>query len=518
MIVRRGGGRFLRCGPAVVSLLPPLPRKVLVVLVLVVLMGRSSRAAESVLEVPTLDPWILLPSSPVTVVVSGKNLESVTGLWTSFPAEISGMARVSNDTTTFQITPRLTNQAAIGLWSTEGTNGRGEDRLAGFDSIPTVAAAPDRTVRTNAQDLVGPIAVDARFTALKSDWYRVSVQAGEEWVIEVVSRRINSPADPFLRIYDPQGHLVTFVEDTPGLGGDVRWRLIALETGDYQVEVRDSAWGGGVGHRYRVRVSHEKWDGLEHWWLPECCRPELPIAEEIEPNNSKSEAQVIPTIPGRVRGRFSNPGDRDTYRLAPGLDGWVTVLGRTRSLGSPAELRLRWRDSSGKIVAESGMTEGDEGRLIHRLQKDESMSLEVLELNGGGGAEHRYELEWLQGSPVGVTATVHHLVCAPGKTIDLKLKVQAGEFKGRLTLSVEGIPAVLAPGEIGTERESAVTLKLPESIPSGTTHWFRIGVRGDLGQASFTNSVETLFGWRKLWSHGLTPPGRLDGWFRLDVR
>ncbi len=512
MIVMRGWGRFIRRGPVEVRW------RRLTVLLLAVLVVPISRAAEIVPGVGTLDPWILLPSTSVTVVVSGMNLESVTGLWTSFPAEISGMGRATNDTLTFQITPRLTGQAAIGLWSIEGTNGRGEERLVGFDSIPTVTAAADRTVRTNAQILVGPIAVDARFTALKSDWYRVPVLAGDAWVIEVVSRRINSPADPFLRIYDPQGHRVTFVEDTPGLGGDVRWRLTAVETGDFLVEVRDSAWGGGTAYRYRMRVSHEKWEGMEHWWLPECCRPELPIAEEVEPNDRTKEAQVIPTIPGRVRGRFSKPGDRDTYRLESGFDGWVTVLGRTRSLGSPAELRLRWRDSTGKIVAENGLTEGDEGRLKRRLQKEESMSLEVLELNGGGGPEYRYELEWVPGSPVVVTADAKNLVCAPGKTADLKLKVQAGDFKGRLALSVDGIPAVITPGEIGTEREASVTLKLPETIRAGTTHWFRVSVRGDSGQTAFTNSVETSPGWRKLWSHGLAPPGRLDGWFRLDVR
>ncbi|MSU36052.1 MAG: hypothetical protein EXS36_13305 [Pedosphaera sp.] len=507
MIVRRGLGRLALRIPAVLGLL-------LVDLVAI----EFSRAADVAPVVSALEPWILFPSTPVTVVVRGKNVENLTGLWTSFPAQISAVGRATSNAMTFQVIPNLRGQAAMGLWSAEGGNGRLEERVVGFDWIPTVTAAVERTVRTNPQALVGPIAVDARFTALMSDWYRIPMLAGQEWVIEVIARRVNSPADPFVRLYNPRGRPVTFVEDTPGLGGDVRSRLTAIETGDFLLEVRDSAWGGGEDHRYRVRVAHENWEGLEYWWLPECCRPEQPVLEETEPNNSVAEAQVIPMIPSGVRGRFSEPGDRDCYQLTSGTAGWVTVSGRTRSLGSPAELRLRWRNSAGKIVAENGLTEGDEGRLTRLLKSDEPMSLEVLELNGGGGPNHRYELEWRWGSPVVVTSDTQYLVGPPGKAVVMKLKIQSGDYKGRLKLAVEGILAAVDPEEIGTEREASVTLKVPETIQSGTPHWFKVSVRGESGQTAFTNHVETSPGWRKLWSHGLSPPGGLDGWFRLDVR
>ncbi len=113
-----------------------------------------------------------------------------------------------------------------------------------------------------AQPLTLPTIVNGRIQVPGDrDMFSFSGRAGEEVVAEVEARRLGSPLDSVLELYDAAGHRVAYNDDHPDRGAGLvthqadSFLLARLPaTGIYVLRLSDIQGKGGVEYTYRLRV------------------------------------------------------------------------------------------------------------------------------------------------------------------------------------------------------------------------------------------------------------------------
>ena len=130
-------------------------------------------------------------------------------------------------------------------------------RLFCVDDLPQVMQKPDNHTRETAQPLTAPCVVAGKTANEANDYYKITVAAGQRLSFEVLGRRLGSPIDPQLTLFDARtgrelrgGHS----NDAPGLQTDPRLTYTFKDAGDYFVEMRDVSYKGGEDYFYRLRI------------------------------------------------------------------------------------------------------------------------------------------------------------------------------------------------------------------------------------------------------------------------
>jgi hypothetical protein len=102
-----------------------------------------------------------------------------------------------------------------------------------------------------------PLALNGRIEkAGDVDFFKIAARQGQVWEIECYARRIGSPVDPVVNMYNAaQGHLAGN-DDARGQDSYLRWQAPA--DGDYYVCVNDHLGQGGDTYVYRVEMSPVK--------------------------------------------------------------------------------------------------------------------------------------------------------------------------------------------------------------------------------------------------------------------
>jgi hypothetical protein len=114
---------------------------------------------------------------------------------------------------------------------------------------------------SNAQVIKLPAAISGRLGDPNDiDAYRFDAKKGQMYVFEVVARRIKSSIDPLLRILDAKGVTVMEVDDTPGLGKDLRAEWTAPADGSYAIQIGDLHSRGGQEFGYAILAEPAKPD------------------------------------------------------------------------------------------------------------------------------------------------------------------------------------------------------------------------------------------------------------------
>src|SRR4029079_19127030 len=125
------------------------------------------------------------------------------------------------------------------------TRGVSNARLLCIDDLPQVVeTATNRDVKT-AQAVPVPCVDVGKADAEVTDYFKITVKAGERVSFDLLGRRLGSAFDPMLRIYDAKtGREVPggMSLDAPGCQSDPRLTLTFKDAGDYLVEVRDTTW------------------------------------------------------------------------------------------------------------------------------------------------------------------------------------------------------------------------------------------------------------------------------------
>lgn len=131
-----------------------------------------------------------------------------------------------------------------------------------LDRLPDVFEREPNNSFATAQDVVLPAAVNGRIDR-PDDWdvFRFAGKAGQQVVVEVQARRLDSPLDSVVKLTDTAGNLLALSDDredlTAGLNthhADSYLRAKLPADGTYLVHLGDTARQGGAEFGYRLRL------------------------------------------------------------------------------------------------------------------------------------------------------------------------------------------------------------------------------------------------------------------------
>lgn len=541
--------------------------------VVVALLAASVALAQAP-AISSLSPWAVRPGAATDVTISGANLAKPTTLWTSFAAQAELAPGVEkNGELAERVVYRITVPAEtpVGIAAVRIATGGGASSLRPMlvDDLPSAAESGDNHEPAKAQAVAAPIAVDGTCDSLQSDYFRLSLKAGQAISVEVVAQRIGSALDAMLRLTDAAGKEVAFSDDEPGLGADGRFRFTCPADGDYVVELRDTRHQGGGGHFYRLRIGDFPLVSVPYPLgvqvgttaaisaagpAVESVAPVIlsvaagePTAPrsvgfrfaggqasgfatllvgdkaevvEAEPNDVAEQATAV-TIPAAINGRFDKPRDRDVYQFAAKKGQRWTIAGVGRSLGSPSDLLLRVHKADGGGLGEAEDSGQNEGQLTVAIPEDGLYRLTVEDLLRRGGPQHAYRVEIEPFEP-GFTLAVEidKLDFPQEGTAVAKVTCGRRDYGGPIDLAVEGLgDGVVLSGQQIPEGKNETQLKitLPEGVTAGQLLSARIVGRAKIGERDATAVASTVAGLKKVMADVPYPAPSLDGLLAAGV-
>ena len=129
--------------------------------------------------------------------------------------------------------------------------------------------------RKAAQKINVPMIINGRIdTDGDSDLFQFNGNAGDQIVVEVSARRLDSPMDSLLRLMDESGKILAWNDDNYYKENNLHVDRLGLlthhadsylmaklpETGTYFVQISDTQRHGGDYYAYRLRISHPRPD------------------------------------------------------------------------------------------------------------------------------------------------------------------------------------------------------------------------------------------------------------------
>ena len=357
-----------------------------------------------------------------------------------------------------------------------------------IDDLPITIDNGQNHTRETAQEIPPLHAIEGISDGAKSDFYCLTVQAGQRLAVEVRTEAIESAMDPVVRLTDANGRQLFWVDDAV-VGPECRFGYQFKQSGQYFLEVSDSRFASGDAYHLRVgdfpllshcdplAVQRGESTTIEFATLDSnSAKPmvlEVPAASQARAINvrarlhhGKSSAwaplQVCDTtqvseavigqsttkkplsIPIGITGKLSEPGEVDQYAIQGVKDKRVLIRSRTRSLGCASLLRLELFDEDGGKVAETTVSELDEWEFEYRFPKDGQYLLKASDLLGRGGDAFGYWIELTPQDTFSITLkadakTPQQFVIEEGTgAAAIDLEIARDGYEGELELSLRG--------------------------------------------------------------------------------
>lgn len=498
----------------------------------------ATRALAQTTDIP-LALTAAAPGRTISVSFAGNGLGSARSLWTSFRAESKpdADAKPRADRAAFLVTVPKDCPTGIGAVRLAATNHFSALVLVLIDSLPSVSANGVNRTLAKAQRVQLPVALDGACVELSSDFFVFTARAGQRLSVDVVAQRVGSALDPWVRLLDARGHELACNEDSPGAGADARLTHTIPAAGDYLVQLRDSRYQGGEAYRYRLRLGDFPLAPLpflnDAAPFPQPAEHALKTPREVEPNDSAATATRI-ELPALIRGEFQKPGDRDFFQFTLPQPGRWLVLGRTRSLDSPCDLRLTLENSRGETLATSKPTSADEGIITNSFATAGTYRLRVEELNRLGSrgtagdpttvsGEYPYQIAIQPHAGFSLTAETEKIEAPSGGVLKLKITCARRDFDGPITLALTGDARDFAlTNHIIAAKKTETTLRatLPATLAPGTVLTFQVlgaAATTDAKSSAPTALAQTLPALAKTFPNLPHPPAALDGLLTLGV-
>ena len=526
----------------------PAPRWILCLSLLFGLVGSGS-AAFAQPTITGVSPGAVKPGEAVDVTITGSNLAGATGLWTSFPAEVSLAPDIPEngkqaDRVVYRI--KATDPQVLGVQSIRIVTPAGVSamKLLVADDLPSLAQQAGNTSPEKAQSLSLPVAVDGRVDNLTLNYYRFTAEAGQKVSIEILARRLGSALDPMIRLFKADGQELDYSDDSPGLLGDARLCHTFAEAGEYVLEVRDIRFQGGAGHYYRLRVGSfpclnvpyplgvkrgesatlefagPDLEGVEPVTINVPNDPEVKWLtvgakraggsasgfatvsvndneelRETEPNNTPEQLQKV-NLTANFNGRLQEPGDVDRFTFSAKKDTKYTFTAVTRSQGSPADLVLRLYNAQGGKIAEADDAGTEDAVLNAAFPADGDYTLSVEDLHGRGGPAFAYRIAVSETRPAYSLELLADNMNVPQAGVAMiQVVAKRTGYNGPIAVRVEGLPEGITalPTFIG-EGQNGVNLCLrsTDAAATGQLHEVKIFGGSDTRPADVSPALKTM--------------------------
>jgi hypothetical protein len=366
-----------------------------------------------------------------------------------------------------------------------------------------------------------------------------------------------------LRVVDARGKEVAQNDDYPGIRADSALSFVAAEAGDYFIELRDVNYGGGGEFSFRLRVgdfplasaafpvavergtsakvelvgatdgssqasvvvSADNEFGAEAVSVKgragSGCARVLVAAErqyvERPPDDGGEVARRI-EWPAGLNGRFDSPSDADRFEFTVERETALEFRARTRSIGSPAYVRLGIQSADGKVLKSSDPSDAGEGFAAHSFVPG-SYRLVVRETSGLFGQGALYHVELREASGFVLSLETDRVRASSGGTFELGVNCERRDFKGPVALRLEGISgltvtnAVIEPGKTNL----TLTVRVPENGAVARPGIFEVWGRRDAPERGSVVRASTWPAWRKTFPHLLDIPAEFEGVVALGI-
>jgi Bacterial pre-peptidase C-terminal domain len=475
-------------------------------------LAASQATAVAQPSVATTSPLAVPPGQTVDVTLNGGNLAGAQQMWSTFGGEAVLSPDVENNgqdaaKVVFRVTAPA--ETALGIHGIRVVTPGGVSSLRPLlvDDLLTVAEAGGNNAFESAQAITLPCAVDGRVDNLSRDFYRFEVATGQRISFEVFARRIGSPLDASMFLYDADGRELAYNDDAEGLSSDCQMIYTFPVAGSYTLEVRDIRYAGSGNHVYRLRVGDfpcvnvpvplgvkrgtstridfagiSVEDAVPAWidvpadstmqWVNVSTRRTGGSASaftavrvsdveeylEREPNNTPEQADHV-TLGANLNGRFEEPGDFDRFTFEATKGQRFVFAGLTRQVGAPTDLMLHLYDANGSQVAAADDNGTNEGLINYTFPADGKFTLGVNDLNHRGGSQFAYQIgveEYHPGFTLSVAADAVNIPAGGIGTITVNAARQ--DYGGAIDVTAEGLPEGVAaePTRIGPGMNSVV--------------------------------------------------------------
>src|SRR5262249_32039114 len=123
-------------------------------------------------------------------------------------------------------------------------------------SFPNVLESPPNQDQEHATatDLVPPVALNGIIAQKgEADWFRFQGKKGQALEVTVYARRLRSPLDSVLEVFDAKGTSLAANDDSAGADSAVKFTPAA--DGAYFVRIKDQLGAGGDDYVYRIEIT-----------------------------------------------------------------------------------------------------------------------------------------------------------------------------------------------------------------------------------------------------------------------
>ena len=444
-------------------------------------------------------PMGMQRGTTLDLTLTGTNLAGPTGILAGFPGKATIPTEDKNglDNAKLKVRLEVPADAPVGVYPLRlaTTRGMSNVRLFAVDDLPQIAEVDTNRKLDTAQAIPVPCVVVGRADAEVVDYFKITVAAGQRVSFDLLSRRLGSPMDPQISLYNAKTKReIAHDNDSPGSQTDPRLTHVFKEAGDYIIEVKDVLNRGGADFGYRLRVgdfplatvpvpmaakrgSRAKVhfagphvEGVQpvdvavpddatasvisiapkgasglHGWPVALAVSDLDETIEQEPNQDQPQANRL-AVPGGVTGRFQQSDDTDVYVFTAKKGQKLQIEAQTLDLYSPTLVYMVLKNA--KTKAELAKTNPQspppaDQRIEFTAAEEGDYLLEVQHLNYVGGPSETYHLvinRLVTGFDI--TLGIDRYDLAPGSFAPLSLQVNRRGYTGPIEVSVEGPPGL----------------------------------------------------------------------------
>jgi len=291
-------------------------------------------------------------------------------------------------------------------------------RVSEFPNVLAVTPNQDRDHPT-AADLSPPRALNGILKQKgQEDWFRFPGTKGTALNVNVYARRLRSPLDSVIEVYDAKGQNVGSNDDAAG--ADSSLKFTPAESTNYFVRIRDTLGGGGSDFVYRIEITPDQPSlGVK---IPEVARNDTQSRQSIVVPQGNRFATLISAKRANLGGELEF-GIKD---LPPGLS-----MQTNRMAGNVDALPLVFEAAPDAAIG---------GKLLDLVATGTNGTNQVT-------GKFRQELELVYGPPNNTTyygTAVDKIYVAVTKEVPFKLRI----VEPKVALVQSG----LMPLEIAAER------------------------------------------------------------------
>ncbi len=452
-------------------------------------------------------PMGMQRGTALDLTLTGANLADPVQVLTSFPGKVSFPGEGVKDAGKLAVRLEAPKDAPLGWHTIRVATRRGVSnfRLFCIDDLPQVLEKDNNHKLADAQSIPISCVVCGRVDAEQTDYFKVSLPAGQRLSFEVLGRRLGSGLDPQLSLLDAKtGRQLAFSDDSPGQGKDPRLTYVFKEAGEYAIELRDVRYQGGADWYYRLRIGDfpsattpvplaakrgstvkvqfagPSVDGVPPltvtvpkeaevevvWLTPKrpSGEPGWPVALmatdldeglEAEPNDEPVKANRV-NVPGAVSGRLQRKGDLDHLVFAAKKDQRYLIEAQTQEFHSPTSVYLVLKDAKGAQVAASNPA-NDPARIDFTASADGDLTLAVEHLHYWGGPEESYRITLLTPEPgFTLSAAIDRVDVPQGGQGLIPVQVTRRDYNGPIELQVTGPAGITGAAVIPEGKTSAL--------------------------------------------------------------